>query len=505
MEPILEAKGITKRFPGVTALLDVDFDLYPGELHAICGENGAGKSTLIRVLSGDHAMDEGAIRLWGAQVNITSPHDAKKNGLHTVPQHYCLIPTMTVAENLFFGRQGRRGCWINWKSVNARARELLEEIGFDDIDVRHRVESISVGSAQKVEIAKVLGNHPRIVIMDEPSASLPQKDMKRLYAVIEKLKQDGVGIIYISHHLEEVFRISDRVTVLKDGRKIATLRTADTDQDEVIRLMVGRDIGNMYPKRTVAPGEPVLTVDSLVADKVKEVSFELREREILGFYGLIGAGRTELCNALFGVNPVRSGSVMMHGADARAASPRRAIGRGFGYVTEDRHQTGLVLTMSIQENISLAGNRQVSRLLFIRKQQDVATAKQYVKTLRIVTPGIKQLVKNLSGGNQQKVVLGKWLFVKPRILILDEPTRGIDVGAKEEIYRLMDALTAEGISIIMVSSDLPEMLQMSDRIIVMREGEVMDVMSKKEASEERVVAAASGLAESARRFAEMAR
>lgn len=489
----LEMSGITKEFPGVRALDNVDFDLQIGETHALVGENGAGKSTLVKVLAGAISKDAGEIRINGQHASISSPKDAIRYGIITVQQHFSLQSNMTVAENILFGSYPKRRRFIDWKSLYDKAESFLAGIGFDDINVKSTIAQLGVAEAQKVEIAKALYRKPRILIMDEPSAVLPKNDLKKLYLILDRIKKE-TGIIYISHHFEEIFAISDRITVLKDGKKVKTVLPSEVDEEGLVKLMVGRELGDMYPaKKQPAGEEVVLSVKELTTGKLNKITFRLKKGEILGIAGLIGAGRTELCEALFGLVPLTHGEIMVNGEKIENTSPRRAIQNGFGFVTEDRHKTGLILPMAVRNNLTLAGYKKVCRCSFIDTKKDIAAANEYVEKLKISTPSIEQLVEFLSGGNQQKVVLAKWLFSEAKILLFDEPTRGIDVATKTEIYRLMRKLTMDGVSIIMISSELPEIIGMSDRILVMKDGCITGELFPDETSEEEILSYAAGL------------
>ncbi len=489
----LEMNNITKIFPGVKALDGVNFELNLGEIHTLVGENGAGKSTLVKVLAGAYKRDEGNINIEGKKAKILTPKDAMKQKIFSVQQHYSLQPNMTVAENIKFGRYSSSAGFINWKSVLKDAEDFVNELGFGEIDVKKKVYELSVAEGQIVEIVKALYRKPKILIMDEPSAVLPKNDLEKLHSILQKIKKD-IGIIYISHHFEEIFKISDRITVLKDGKNVDVVKPSEINEEELCKMMVGRDIGDMYPSRDKDKSdETVLKVAGLTTRKIHNVNFELKKGEILGIAGLVGAGRTELCEALFGLDPLIGGSVNLKNRKVSNKTPRRSISNGFGFVTEDRHKTGLILPMTVKKNISLVGYKKISKWTFIKGKKDRDAAQEYIDKLKIATPTMNQLAEYLSGGNQQKVVLSKWLFSGADVLLLDEPTRGIDVGTKAEIYKLMKELTRDGMSIIMVSSELPEILGMSDRILVMHKGKIAGELYPEETSEEEILAYAAGL------------
>ncbi len=489
----LEMSNITKIFPGVKALDKVNFSLDVGEIHTLVGENGAGKSTLVKVLAGAHKRNTGDIIIDGKKAKILSPKDAMKWNIFSVQQHYSLQPNMTVAENIKFGNYPSSLGMISWKKVAKETDEFVKELGFDEIDVRKKVYELSVAEGQIVEIVKALYRKPKILIMDEPSAVLPKNDLDKLHNILQKIKKD-IGIIYISHHFEEIFKISDRITVLKDGKNVDVVKPSDIDEDELCKMMVGRDIGDMYPSRDNNKDEEiVMKVENLSTKKVYNINFSLKRGEILGIAGLVGAGRTELCEALFGLDPLTNGKVSLKNKEIHNRSPRRSISNGFGFVTEDRHKTGLILPMTVKKNISLVGYKKISKFTFVNGKNDKKVAKEYIDKLKIMTPTMNQLAEYLSGGNQQKVVLSKWLFSGADVLLLDEPTRGIDVGTKAEIYKLMKDLTKKGMSIIMVSSELPEILGMSDRILVMHKGRIAGELYPEQTSEEEILAYAAGL------------
>ncbi len=495
MDILLSMKNIHKRFSGVHALKGVNLELKKGEVLSVVGENGAGKSTLMNILCGSIRKDEGEIWIENKKVEISNPLTSQKLGISAVQQHFSLIPTKSVAENLFFNdfpmKSLRR---IDWKKMKKDAQELLESCGFGDVSADALISDISVADAQRVEVAKAIRQKPKILILDEPSAVLPETDVKKLFQLIKKLKEQGVGIIYISHHMDELFQISDRIMVLKDGAVVTNIDDiSSVDQYKLVELMVGREINDIYPEFKPCGQEVVLEVNNLSTKKIKDISFSLHKGEILGFAGLIGSGRTELCRALFGLDKINSGSMKLFGQEYKPKSTKDAIHRGLGFVTEDRHRDGLILGDTVENNICFAGLEKLIRHGSIDKKKSKKVAEKYVQDLKISTPGIGQTVRNLSGGNQQKVVISKWLFVGPKIILLDDATRGIDVGAKREIYALIRRLANEGYSIIMVSSEMQEVIQMSDQVLVMREGRISGQFSHQEATEEAIIKKASGL------------
>jgi rhamnose transport system ATP-binding protein len=492
--PVLALDGITKSFPGVRALKGVSFDVAQGEVHALLGENGAGKSTLIKIMSGVHIADAGTVRLDGRDIHMTSPHDATRAGIATIYQELLLFPELTVAENVFMGHAPRnRWGALDWPAMRARARVLLDSLDIHDLDVAQVVGTLSVGNRQRVEILRALSREARILIMDEPTAALTEHDVRRLFAIVRRLRERGVSIVYISHRLEEIFIVADRVTVLRDGEHVATKLVSNTDNADLVQMMVGRRIESLFPKVSVPIGAPVLEVRELIRlPQTRGISLTVRAGEIVGLAGLVGSGRSELAQTIFGVTPAHGGEILIGGQRARVASVASARALGIAYVPEDRGTQGLVRPMTVRENASLAVLRQVARWGFIQRATEEALAHDTVRQFGVRTAGIEQIVNKLSGGNQQKIVLGKWLATKPKVLILDEPTRGIDVGAKAEIHRLMGELAGEGLAILMISSELPEVLGMSDRILTVREGRIVAEFSRAEATQEKVAEAMMG-------------
>jgi ABC-type sugar transport system ATPase subunit len=468
---ILEMEGITKTFPGVKALDRVSFKVKKGEVHALVGENGAGKSTLMKVLNGIHPPDEGTIKVDGRQVKFKDTNAAKESGISLIYQEFNLINNLSVAENIYLGKlRTNKIRAVDWKALRNEANELINKLGFH-FSVKEKVKDLSVAERQLVEIAKALSVNAKIIAMDEPTSALTRKETERLFEIIDDLKRGGITVIYISHKLEEVFAICDTVTVLRDGQIIDTKPITDTNRAEVISKMVGRSVDMNFPKRDTKPGEVVLSVKGITRKGlVEDISFELRKGEILGIAGLVGAGRTELVEAVFGAARRDAGEIYVNGKLAKINSTTQGKKYSIGLVTEDRKETGLALTYSVSSNILMANIDKVLKHGVVNRKLERDNAQKYVEELNIKTPSIQQTVFNLSGGNQQKVVLAKWLSANVDILILDEPTRGIDVGAKYEIYLLMNKLVAEGKAIIMISSELPEVLGMSDRVMVMSEG-----------------------------------
>lgn len=490
---VLTLRGISKAFPGVVALDGVDFDLRPGEVHVLLGENGAGKSTLMKIISGATARDAGEIRISGSPVEIAGPRHAQALGIGIIYQEFNLVPHLTVGENILLGREPQLlpGV-IDQRKLMAAAQRVLDELGVA-IDARAVVSRLSVARQQMVEVAKALSLEARILIMDEPTSALTTQEITELFATIRRLKARGVAIVYISHRLEELFAIGDRVSVLRDGRCVGTRRIAGTNLAELVRLMVGRELTEHFPKQRAPLGAEVLRVEGLRRDGVlHDISFAVRRGEVVGLAGLMGSGRTELARAIFGADPIDGGCVFVRGQEKRITSPRVAIDLGLGLLTEDRKQQGLVLVRSVRENVCLPCVGRWSRRGIVHASREAAVTDERIRELRIKTPGPLQRVMHLSGGNQQKVVLAKWLCTEAEILIFDEPTRGIDVGTKVEIYQLINQLAARGAGILMISSELPEILGMSDRILVMRAGRITGEFPASEATPEKVLAAALG-------------
>ncbi len=498
MEPIIRMEGISKAFPGVQALDRVDFEAYSGEVMALVGENGAGKSTLMKILSGAYMKDTGRIYIDGKRVEIQNPYHAQLLGISTIYQELNVTPNQTVAQNIFLGREiKRKGIlgkldFVDKKEMERRAKELLNRVGAN-IDPRELVKNLSVAQRQMVEIAKALSLEAKIIIMDEPTSALGPEEVEKLFEIIRQLKEQGIAIIFISHRLEEVFKIADRITILRDGKLVGVMSKDEATFDKVIYLMVNRPLGDMFKKEEVSKGKPILDVKNLKSAIIKDVSFSLYEGEILGIAGLVGSGRTELVRLIFGADPKISGEIYLNGEKVEIKSPEDALKHGIGLVPEDRQNQGLILKMSVRENIGVTIIRKILKFLgFIDKNKLTEIAENFVKRLNIKTPSIFEKVLYLSGGNQQKVVLAKWLASNPKILILDEPTRGIDVGAKAEIHAIMSQLAKIGIGIIMISSEISELLAMSDRILVMSEGKVVVELPRSEATQEKIMAYASG-------------
>ena len=490
---ILTMKGIDKTFPGVHALNHVDFDVRRGEVHALMGENGAGKSTLMKVLTGICAKDSGEIVFEGRTVEFRSPGEAQEAGIVIVHQELNMIGHLTVAQNIFIGREPKRGLFIDDARMNKEAAKLFAQLRID-IDPKETMSNLTVAKQQMCEIAKAISHDAKVIIFDEPTAALTENEIEQLFAIIQDLRAKGYGIVYISHRMDEIKRITDRVTVMRDGQYIGTLITAECTKEDIISMMVGRVIyEDPKTENRCPPGAPVvLKVEHLNAGRlVRDVSFELHQGEILGFAGLVGAGRTETARALFGADPRDSGDIYIDGKKAEIHSPRDAVKAGIGYLSEDRKRFGAVLQKSVAENTTLASLQKFMKGIFIDKRREAGTAAEHVKALKTKTPDVEQPVKNLSRGNQQKVIIAKWLVSDARIMIFDEPTRGIDVGAKQEIYELMAKLAETGKSIIMISSELAEILRLSDRIIVMCEGRITGEMDIADATQEKIMAAAT--------------
>ncbi|MGW4347001.1 sugar ABC transporter ATP-binding protein [Streptomyces sp. NPDC004690] len=488
-DELLRIEGIRKTFPGVVALDSVDFDLRRGEVHVLLGENGAGKSTLIKMLSGAYTPDAGKIFAGGQEVRIHGAQDAERLGIATIYQEFNLVPDLTVAENIFLGRQPRRFGMIDRRRMEADAAALLERVGVN-VSPRARVRELGIARLQMVEIAKALSLDARVLIMDEPTAVLTSEEVEKLFAIVRALRADGVGIVFITHHLEEIAALGDRVTVIRDGRSVGQV-PATTPEDELVRLMVGRSIEQQYPRERPEQGEPLLTVAGLTRDGVfHDVSFQVHAGEVVGIAGLVGAGRTEVVRAVFGADPYDRGSVKVAGAELKRHDVNAAMAAGIGLVPEDRKGQGLVLDASVEENLGLVTLRSATRAGLVDLKGQHTAAERIAGQLGVRMAGLGQHVRTLSGGNQQKVVIGKWLLANTKVLILDEPTRGIDVGAKVEIYQLINELTAAGAAVLMISSDLPEVLGMSDRVLVMAQGRIAGELPADQATQDAVMALA---------------
>jgi ABC-type sugar transport system ATPase subunit len=487
VSPVFRLEGVTKRFGGVVAVEDVAFDLQPGEVHALVGENGAGKSTLMKIVDGLYGPDEGTLEVGGEAASFSSPREAEASGIAMIPQELDLFPELSVAENLFVGRKRPRTGWggLDWETMRGEARKRLDDLGVG-------LDATSVAEQQIVAIARALVGEAQAVIMDEPTSSLTERETRQLFGIIEDLTAEGVGVVYISHRLEEIFEISDRITVLRDGHHIKTAPATELDAEELVRLMVGRPLNELFTRSQSSPGETVLEVRGLTRDgEFEGVDLALRRGEILGLAGLVGAGRTELAQSIFGIRHPDSGGIFVDGKEARIHSPQTAMERGIFLVPEERRSQGLILPFSIKNNITLSILDRISRLGFVSRSER-GIADRFMGELSIRGAEVSAPVNRLSGGNQQKVVVAKSLAREPNVLLLDEPTRGVDVGAKSEIYRLMDDLAKEGKAILLISSELEEVLSMADRVVVMREGRISGEFSRREATQESVMTAATG-------------
>lgn len=490
-ENILELRDISKLYPGVTALNRVSLSFRRGEVHALCGENGAGKSTLIKVISGAIAPTAGEIVVEGKTYSAMTPALSREEGIAVVYQEFTLAPVMTAAENIFLGDFPKKGLVIDRKTMVEEASKLFQRMNID-LNPREYVKDLTTGYQQIVEIAKAISRNAKILIMDEPSAPLTSNEIDSMFQIVRTLRDEGVTIIYISHRLDEIFGLADRVSVLRDGEYIGTRDIADTTKDDLIKMMVGRTLSQTFPPHGRTSDEVVLEARSLSGNGVKDISFQLYKGEILGFGGLIGAGRTEFCEMLFGRYPIQSGELYLNGKRINPANPAQAVALGITLVPEDRKRHGIIDKMSIQDNLTVSNLHRLRKGFLIDRSAQVRYAQEQVDTLKIKTPGLQQLVKNLSGGNQQKVVLGRWLGINPEILIFDEPTRGIDVGAKAEIYKIMVQLVESGKSIIMISSDMEELLGMSDRLLILAKGRFAGTLAREEFSQETVLKYSSG-------------
>jgi inositol transport system ATP-binding protein len=490
---LLEVEGVRKAFPGVVALDDVSFRLRPGTVHALMGENGAGKSTLMKIIAGVYTPDHGRFRLRGKDIRLTSPLDALENGIAMIHQELNLMPFMTVAENIWIRREPlTRLGFVDHGTLRRMTQQLLDELNIN-IDPEAEVRSLSIASRQMVEIAKAVSYESDVLIMDEPTSALTESEVDHLFRIIRALREAGKGIVYITHKMNELFEIADEVSIFRDGHYIGTEAAADVTRDDIIRMMVGREITQMFPKEEAEIGEVVLSVKGLTLGKTfRDISFDLRAGEILGVAGLVGSGRSNVAEAIFGVTPASSGEIWVKGEKVAIDSPQTAMRHGMAFITEDRKETGCFLPLGVLENMNMAVLSQ--RFVtggFVQSGALQAECEEMSQRLRVKTPSLGERIENLSGGNQQKVLIGRWLLTNPRILILDEPTRGIDVGAKAEIHRLVSRLAGQGVAVIMISSEMPEVLGMSDRIMVMHEGRLTGILDRAEADQVKIMELAS--------------
>ncbi len=496
-EPLLRMSGISKSFPGVRALSDVDLTVAPGEIHALLGENGAGKSTLLKVLAGAQSQDSGTISFGGQQVTLESPHAAQLLGIVTIYQEFTLAPNMSICENVWIGREPGSKIFVSWRRMAEETRTLTRRIGLD-ADPMTLVRELSVAEQQMVEIARALSMKSRLIVMDEPTSALSRTEVEKLFRIVRDLRAEGLSVIFVTHRLEEVVEICDSYTVLRDGKFVGSGKVADTDIDGIIKMMVGREVNALFSHRTdTTAGEVALAVEGLSrrgssrdpsATVLADVSLFVRRGEILGIAGLVGAGRTEMARAVFGADPFDSGRIVIDGNPVRISSPQEAIRHGIGLVPEDRKQQALFLSLAIRMNLSMASLDRVSKWgVFVDEAKETAMVEQYRKALSIRMASPEQIVANLSGGNQQKVVLARWLALQPKVLIVDEPTRGIDIGAKVDVHNLLFEMARSGIAVIAISSELPEVLAISDRIVTMREGRVTGEIARADADQQKLM------------------
>ncbi len=494
-ELMLEVIGVSKRYGGVQALREVQFDVRPGEVHALVGENGAGKTTLINILGGIVPRDSGRVLFRGEEVVFATPAESQRAGIAIIHQELATIPALSVMENVYMGRMEARGGWINWRGMEEATRKVTDLVGLD-VPPRTTVGNLTISQRQLVEIAKALAADARLIIMDEPNSSLTERETERLFEVIRWLKQQGVAIIYVSHRIEEVLRIADRITAFRDGRYVGTIDRAEASISKIISMMVGRELANVTRRTPTNIGGPLLEVRNLSRQgkpDLQNISFTLRQGEILGFAGLVGAGRSETARAIFGADRFETGEILLNGRPVRFRSPKEAVAHGIGMVPEERKRLALFMNMPVRYNIGMASLPARSPSGLVRHAEQRKLAEKFVRKLSIKLSSIDAPVKSLSGGNQQKTVLARWLATEPRVLILDEPTHGVDVGAKADIYQLMRDLAADGIGIILISSELPEILTMSDRIVVMHEGRITGILDGQTATEDQVMAYATGM------------
>ena len=491
---MIEMTGISKAFDGNKVLNDVEFTIKKGEIHALMGENGAGKSTLMKILTGIYARDTGAVKVKGKLVDFKNPKEAERAGIAVIHQELNILPDLTVTENLFLGNEktyGKSGI-LKTREMNRDAKKILAELGLD-VDVNSAARELSVGKQQIIEIAKAMSSNAEVIIMDEPTAALTDREIETLFETIRALQATGVSFVYISHRMEEIFAMCDRITILRDGNYVGVKEIKETSFDEIVQMMVGRELGERFPERQAEVGEVKLTANGLTRNgHFEDVSFELRKGEVLGIAGLMGAGRTEVAQALFGYRKLNKGNILLDGKPVNITNPLQAKKLGFGYVTEDRKSEGLIVDFSVKDNLSLTNFNKIASNGIIKGQEEQSLYASMVERLGIRTSGPSQLAKSLSGGNQQKVVIAKWLGIEPDVLILDEPTRGVDVGAKKEIYSIINELAERGVAILMISSELPEIIGMADRVLVMHEGTVTAELQQEEMTQERIMHYATG-------------
>lgn len=499
-EARIKLSNITKTFPGVRALHDVELELIAGQVTALIGENGAGKSTLVKTMTGIYQPDSGDIFLSGKKVNLSSPHDASLLGITAIHQETVLFDELSVAENIFLGHSPKtRIGFINWRDMQANARRILDEIGADHIPTDARLKDVSIANKHLVAVARALSIEADIVIMDEPTAALSHKEIEDLFVLVEKLKSDGKAILFISHKFDEIYRLADRFTVFRDGEMVGSGLLADTPQSEIVQMMVGRSVDQIFPSRDVKIGKPVLSVKNYShPTEFADINFDLRKGEVLGFYGLVGAGRSELMQSLFGITRPSSGTLSIDGRTIAPKSPADAIDAGIVYLPEERGKQGVILDLPIVQNISLPSLSTTSRNGFLQTAKEFALARDYAERLDLRAASLSQNAGTLSGGNQQKVVIAKWLAVQPSVIILDEPTKGIDIGSKAAVHTFMGELVAQGLSVIMVSSEIPEIMGMSDRVVVMREGRIAEILDNdEELTAETLIRSAAGIQDQA--------
>ncbi|MFC4660690.1 sugar ABC transporter ATP-binding protein [Oceanobacillus aidingensis] len=493
--PFVEMNSISKSFSGINVLQDVNLTVHRGEVHALMGENGAGKSTLIKILTGVYSRDNGTVKIAGSEVVFKDTKEAEEHGINIIHQELNIIPHLTVSQNMFLGKEltyGKTGV-LNKKKMRDLTRESLLELGVDNISPDETAGNLSVGQQQMIEIARALATNSELIVMDEPTAALTDREIESLFEVVQSLKKQDVSIIYVSHRMEEIFQICDRITVLRDGQYVGTENIENTTFDNIVRMMVGRELGERFPERKAEKGDIVFEVENLqLAEVFENVNFHVRAGEILGISGLMGAGRTEILETIFGYRKKSNGVLKLHGKKVKISHPLDAVRKGIAFITEDRKDKGLVINASIRENIALTNLKAISKKGVISKRKERNLVDDLVKRLHVRMAGRNQQIKRLSGGNQQKVVIAKWIGINPQVLLLDEPTRGVDIGAKKEIYSIMNELSEKGVAIIMISSELPEVLGISDRIMVMHEGKVNRTLSREEANQEKIMQAATG-------------